>query len=191
MPTSKGSGKVFVKGVITEVFDSENEIRIIDFGVGRGTYSNLLKPAFPQSHWTGVEAYKPYVEKYNLEKKYSELIIGDMLDLDFAQQSFDIAFAGDVLEHCTKTEAIEFINRLCPVARLIVVSLPLGYRPQGVVEQKGHSIIPLKFYWKKGRVKVLLGVGRGKGKFDKRESIRNRDADRELRRATMHSMKGK
>ena len=62
---------------------------------------------------------------------------------------------------------------------------------QGIVQQKGHSIIPLKFYWKKGRVKVLLGVGRGKGKFDKREAIRKRDADRELRRATMHNMKGK
>jgi SsrA-binding protein len=40
-------------------------------------------------------------------------------------------------------------------------------------------------------LKVLLGVGRGKGKFDKRETIRKRDADRELRRATMHNMKGK
>ena len=64
-------------------------------------------------------------------------------------------------------------------------------RLQGIVQQKGHSIIPLKFYWKKGKVKVLLGIGRGKGKFDKRETIRKRDADRELRRATMHSMKGK
>jgi len=63
-------------------------------------------------------------------------------------------------------------------------------RLRGIVEQKGHSIIPLKFYWKKGKVKVLLGVGRGKGKFDKRETIKKRDSDLELRRATMHAMKG-
>ena len=63
-------------------------------------------------------------------------------------------------------------------------------RLRGIVEQKGHSIIPIKFYWKKGKVKVLLGVGRGKGKFDKRETIKKRDSDRELRRATMHAMKG-
>ena len=63
-------------------------------------------------------------------------------------------------------------------------------RLRGIVEQKGHSIIPLKFYWKKGKVKVLLGVGRGKGKFDKRETIKKRDSDRELRRATMHAMRG-
>ena len=63
-------------------------------------------------------------------------------------------------------------------------------RLRGIVEQKGHSIIPLKFYWKKGKVKVLLGVGHGKGKFDKRETIKKRDADRELRRATMHATKG-
>ena len=63
-------------------------------------------------------------------------------------------------------------------------------RLRGIVEQKGHSIIPLKFYWKKGKVKVLLGVGRGKGKFDKRETIKKRDSDLELRRATMNAMKG-
>jgi len=46
-------------------------------------------------------------------------------------------------------------------------------------------------YWKNGRVKVLIGVGRGKSHVDKRETIKKREYDRDLRRATMHAMKGK
>ena len=56
---------------------------------------------------------------------------------------------------------------------------------------KGHSIVPLRFFWKNGLVKVAIGVGKGKVEFDKREDIKQRDSDRELRRVTMHHFKGK
>jgi SsrA-binding protein len=50
---------------------------------------------------------------------------------------------------------------------------------------KGNALIPLAFYWKNGKVKVALAVGKGKQQFDKREDLKNRDADREMKRATM------
>ncbi len=56
---------------------------------------------------------------------------------------------------------------------------------------KGHALFPLSFYWKNGRVKVALAVGKGKVEFDKREDIKKRDSDREMKRATMHRSKGK
>ncbi|MEK7676088.1 MAG: SsrA-binding protein SmpB [Verrucomicrobiota bacterium] len=56
---------------------------------------------------------------------------------------------------------------------------------------KGHALLPLAFYWKNGKVKVTLAVGKGKVQFDKREDLKQRDADRELKRATMHRFKGK
>ena len=56
---------------------------------------------------------------------------------------------------------------------------------------KGNAIVPLSFYWKNGRVKVLLGVGKGKVQYDKREDMKRREADRETKRATMHRLKGK
>lgn len=56
---------------------------------------------------------------------------------------------------------------------------------------KGNTIFPLAFYWKNGKVKVSLAVGKGKAEFDKRDDIRERDAKRELKRATMKSLKGK
>ena len=55
---------------------------------------------------------------------------------------------------------------------------------------KGNAIFPLSFYWKNGKVKVALGVGKGKVEFDKREDIKKRDSDREMKRATMHRQKG-
>ena len=55
----------------------------------------------------------------------------------------------------------------------------------GLAAVKGNALVPLGFYWKNGKVKVSLGVGKGKGEFDKRDDIRKRDSDRELKRAQM------
>lgn len=56
---------------------------------------------------------------------------------------------------------------------------------------RGHALVPLGFYWKNGKVKVSLALGKGKAQFDKREDIKKRDADRELKRATMSRAKGR
>jgi SsrA-binding protein len=61
----------------------------------------------------------------------------------------------------------------------------------GLASVKGHSLIPLSFYWKNGKVKVALAVGKGKVEYDKRQDLRQREADRELKRATMHQLKRK
>jgi SsrA-binding protein len=54
---------------------------------------------------------------------------------------------------------------------------------------KGNALLPLSFYWKNGKVKVSLAVGKGKAQYDKREDLKKRDADRELKRAQMHRFK--
>ena len=61
----------------------------------------------------------------------------------------------------------------------------------GLAEVKGHVLVPLSFYWKNGKVKVALAVGKSKAQFDKREDLKRRDADRELKRAKMQRIKGK
>ncbi len=50
----------------------------------------------------------------------------------------------------------------------------------GEIIQKGMSVIPLRLYFKKGRVKVELGLGKGKKKFDKRETLKRKTAEREI-----------
>ena len=59
----------------------------------------------------------------------------------------------------------------------------------GAVAVKGHALIPLSFYWKNGKVKVALALGKGKVEYDKREDLKIRESDRELKRATMHALK--
>ena len=61
----------------------------------------------------------------------------------------------------------------------------------GLAAVKGNALLPLSLYWKNGKVKVALGVARGKVEFDKREDIKKREMDRELKRATMHRLKRK
>ena len=48
---------------------------------------------------------------------------------------------------------------------------------------KGLALIPLSFYLKKGRVKVRIAICKGKKSHDKREAIKERDVEREIRRA--------
>lgn len=50
------------------------------------------------------------------------------------------------------------------------------------VRQKGYTIIPLQVYLKKGRAKIEIALAKGKHKYDKRQAIAKRDAEREIRR---------
>jgi len=52
----------------------------------------------------------------------------------------------------------------------------------GAVERKGHTLVPLKLYWKNGRVKLELGLARGKQAHDKRATAKDRDWQREKAR---------
>lgn len=58
------------------------------------------------------------------------------------------------------------------------------------VREAGYALIPTKLYFKDGRVKVEIGVGRGKKLYDKRETIAKRDADREMERALRQRQRG-
>ncbi|MDD3579456.1 MAG: SsrA-binding protein SmpB [Desulfobacca sp.] len=52
----------------------------------------------------------------------------------------------------------------------------------GKTEERGYTLIPLKIYFRDQYVKVEIGLARGKKKYDKRETIRRRDEERELQR---------
>lgn len=52
----------------------------------------------------------------------------------------------------------------------------------GLLEQKSYALVPLSAYTKKGLIKLELGFGRARKKDDKREHIKKRDTEREMRR---------
>ena len=59
----------------------------------------------------------------------------------------------------------------------------------GALREKGLSCVPLKIYFKKGKVKVELGLGKGKKTIDKREAIKRRQENREMQYQLRHSKK--
>lgn len=50
------------------------------------------------------------------------------------------------------------------------------------IEIKGYTLVPIKLYFNKNRAKILLGVGKGKKVFDKREAIKEKDINREIKK---------
>jgi SsrA-binding protein len=60
------------------------------------------------------------------------------------------------------------------------------HKLEGELKQRGTTLIPLAIYFSKGMAKLELGVARGKHQHDKRETIRRKEQDREMRRAMTH-----
>ena len=56
-------------------------------------------------------------------------------------------------------------------------------RLYGLVKQQGYALIPLSLYWKGSRVKVQVGLCRGKKLYDKRQDLAARAAKRDIQRA--------
>ncbi len=59
------------------------------------------------------------------------------------------------------------------------------------VTEKGYTLIPIDFYLKNGKVKMTLGVCKGKKQYDKRETIKNRDVQRDIQREFRKGVNGR
>ena len=55
-------------------------------------------------------------------------------------------------------------------------------RLTGKTQEKGLTLVPLKVYFLRGKAKVQLGLARGRKQYDKREEIKRRDTEREIKR---------
>lgn len=95
----------------------------------------------------------------------------------------------------TKDNEAYLINAFIPPYQ--PANTPVNYNPErsrklllnkseiktliGKSKQKGLTLVPLRIYTKKSRVKLLFGIGKGKRKIDKRETIKKREAEREIK----------
>ncbi len=64
------------------------------------------------------------------------------------------------------------------------------HRLTGKTQERGYTLVPLKMYLKDGKIKVELGLAKGKTHSDKREDLKKRSADREIEKV-MKSVKGR
>ena len=127
MAGSDVDGKVETKDWILK-----NNIKtILDIGPGQGTYANLLVDV-SLDKIDGVEVWEPYVERFNLEDKYTNVFVSDVREWeDF---DYDLVIFGDVLEHMTKEESLIVWEKASKMAKHAIISIPIVHYPQGAWE---------------------------------------------------------
>jgi len=130
MPFSSNSGKKHIKNIVSRL----PRQKMLDIGCGCGTYAKM----FPNAEWTGVEIWEPYVEKYGLTSLYNNLYVEDARTWE-PMAHYDVAFAGDVLEHIRIDEAVKLLDKLKLCADTVVVSIPIGHYPQGEYDGNPHE----------------------------------------------------
>ncbi len=85
--------------------------------------------------------------------------------------------------HVSPYKASSYLNHEPERLRKLLLSKIQIDRLDRSLSEKGYSCVPLKLYFKGRWAKIELGIVKGKNVGDKRESIKTRDVDRELRRA--------
>ncbi|MBM4186435.1 MAG: SsrA-binding protein SmpB [Gemmatimonadetes bacterium] len=102
------------------------------------------------------------------------------------KEAFGLVRGGEVwLEgmHITPYEQGNRYNHEPVRARKLLLHRREIERLIGATEKKGFALVPLELYFKRGRAKVALALGKGKKVHDRREDIKRRIADREMARA--------
>ena len=56
-------------------------------------------------------------------------------------------------------------------------------------QEQGRTLVPMRLYWKGGKAKLLIGLGVGKARHDKRQDLAKKDADRQIQRAMRERQK--
>ena len=133
MPRSSNEGKEQIKNWVTTI--NIKHLSILDVATGRGTYYDLFNNLdnLKNCKWTGIEIWPRWIKKFALKEKYDVFFQEDVRKFNYSTHTpnVDITFAGDVLEHMTKEEAIQLVNTLLCVTDNLFISIPIVYMPQG------------------------------------------------------------
>ena len=94
---------------------------------------------------------------------------------------------GEAFIHNMHISPFEKGNRSNPSdptrARKLLLKKPEIHKLLGESKREGYTIVPLKVYVRNGYAKLLIGLGKGKKQYDKRQTIAERDSQREIERA--------
>jgi len=89
--------------------------------------------------------------------------------------------------HISLYKASSYNNHEAERIRKLLLNKREIAKIQAAIEEKGMSCVPLKLYFSKGFVKVEIALAKGKNKGDKRNTVKTRDANREISRSIKHS----
>ncbi len=106
---------------------------VVDVGAGFGAYREFLQPFTPEAHWTAIEVWEPYVERFLFRYRYHQTICADVREVGTLPLA-DIYLLGDVIEHMPRQDAYDVWERVLASCWRAVVSLPVIHYPQGEAE---------------------------------------------------------
>ena len=114
---------------------------------------------------TGTEIKSIRNGKANLKDSYAIIKNGEAFILNMHISKYD---EGNIFNHEeTRT-------------RKLLLNKKEIYKMRDAVERAGYTLVPLKVYFKGNYAKVLIGLARGKHNYDKRESLKEKDMQREI-----------
>ena len=175
MPHSKKAGKATIVEWVEQlkVQGKLTHKAALDIGVGEGVYLNCLKHKYQaggdkyqtlkqnweidagplsEHRWTGVEVWEPYIDKFDLRSKYDTILNEDVRKLDYNKLGpFDVAVAGDVLEHMAKEDAVQVVEQILRISTYLFISIPIIHYPQEPVHGNPYEA-HIKDDWSHGEM---------------------------------------
>lgn len=127
MPGSWGYFKHQIHEYLTKNFSPDDTV--LDVGCGQGDYYEMLKDHFKKID--AVEIWEPYIEKFKLKEKYSNLYHTNIMNFDF--DYYDIIIMGDILEHLSREDSVNLLNKITNKCKELIVVVPY-YLPQETVD---------------------------------------------------------
>ncbi|KUK10074.1 MAG: SsrA-binding protein [Clostridia bacterium 41_269] len=125
---------------------------------------------------TGTEVKSIRAGKVNLRDSYAEVKNGEVFVHNMHISPYE---AGNQFNHEPKRTRKLLLHKY-EIRRLI-----------GKTQERGYTLVPLKLYFnEKGKVKLEIGLAKGKKLYDKRKEIAKRDAEREMRKTFAQRYKG-
>lgn len=115
----------------------------------------------------GTEVKSLRQKKVSIQEAYARIINGEVYIVGLTISHY---LQANRFNHETDRERKLLLHRK-EIKRLI-----------GKLKEKGYTLVPLRLYFKNGRAKIEIGLGRGKAKYDKRETIKKRDSARDMAR---------
>jgi SAM-dependent methyltransferase len=141
MGTSLSSGKA----QILDWFQKNQTIirTVVDIGAGSGTYIKLVKEdanCCADAKWIGIEAWQPYIDQFNLTKRYDQVINQDVRQVDWLTLTPTVVIAGDVLEHMSKHDAVELVKKILNPGVTLIISIPIRHMPQDAINGNPYEV---------------------------------------------------
>lgn len=121
---------------------------------------------------TGTEIKSIRLGKVNLKDSYCIIKNGEMFILNMHISAYDF---GNIFNH-EETRTRKLLLHKKEILKL-----------KSSLDLNGLTIIPLKLYFKKSKVKILIGLAKGKHNYDKREAIKKKDQERELKKSIKYN----